>query len=95
MNTKFWKYLAENLTAAQWQVLQDTLGVTTNRFNQLKAGSKDFTFSEVETLASLTGDDPVGLVNRFKLGHRTHTIDDMRTFAGRHGQRVQVQFQAA
>ncbi len=95
MRTDFWNYLEHKLSAAQWSGLQQSLNCSAHRLTKLRNGKQDFSVHEIETIAGLTGDNPVELTHKYQLGYTTNTIEDMRVFFAKHGHKLLHQVNAA
>ena len=92
---QFWKYVTDTIKIEDWENLSTILKCSPHRLTKLKNGNTDFTIAEIEAIASILGEEPVELSAKFQLGYKRHTVDEMTTFAARHGHGLQVQYTAA
>lgn len=94
-NEKFWAYLAEKLNRVQWDGLQGILKCSPHRLTKLQNGSNDFSFSEIEAIAKMLGENPAQLAYNWKLGTRSNSLAAYTAFASRHDQNLLIALSAA
>lgn len=94
-NVKFAEHLKAELSAAQFEVLYETMGITLYRFNKLMNGKTDWKVPEIGVLASQLQRDPLELIMEFGIGRNLITLEEMDQLAADQGLAIALVANAA
>ena len=94
-NVKFAQYLKDELSAAQFEVLHETIGITVYRFNKLINGKTDWYLDEIGKVAKELQRDPLELIMEFGVGRQLITMEELDQLAAGQGLEIALVAHAA
>jgi len=86
---KFGEHLKTQLSFREFQELHSNLGITLYRFNRLLKGKDDWYLEEIGRIAQKLGQDPLDLIEKWGLGRKYITLQDMDGILAERGEVLQ------
>lgn len=86
--TRFATYLKNNLSAADYEMLPESLGLTRYKFTALIKGNREWLLDEIIKLAKILDEDPWDLIMEHGIGAKLVSIDDMNNLVKEQGLKV-------
>ena len=84
----FSDYLRGQLSFTEFQELPKSMNVTLHRLNKLLRGKDDWHLDEISKIAKLLEQDPIDLIQDWRLGHKHITLSEMDSLLVNRGMRV-------